>query len=119
MNEHFSFTLNSFMLAIHSLRVWTIKGNKPKQSKNPLEMDKNLFELLPAPSPSLLIKVRFYIKCTHTDTHTSLKDFHISHSYSAIKTIIKTPRSKAIISFSDCPRCDSRSSSGMTETVAM
>lgn len=76
MSIYLLLLIHSFILAIHSLRVWTIKANKPKQSKNPLEMDKNPFELLsvPLPSPSsdqsqILCKMRTH---THTDTPTHI-----------------------------------------------
>lgn len=76
MSIYLLLLIHSFILAIHSLRVWTIKANKPKQSKNPLEMDKNPFELLsvPLPSPSsdqsqILCKMHTH---THTDTPTHI-----------------------------------------------
>lgn len=61
-------------------------------------------------------------KGTHrlTGTEQVFRVASASHSKFAIITIMPTPASMAVISFSDCHNfVDSSSSSGMTDTVAM
>lgn len=44
---------------------------------------------------------------------------NLSHSYSAIMTIIYTPKRRAKISLTDCQNLVAVKSSGITETVAI